>query len=105
MLCELFLQALAQSGRTLDQVVAQRAEELRKLLCRPVEHIGGKQAAARAEFHDLERLGLALVANQHTPHFFKLAGEQAAKNSVDVARGVEVSRLAELLLGAGVIAE
>ncbi len=81
MMSQSLFDSLAQGERAFDEDVAQGAKEIRKLLSRPVENILCKQAAAGAEFDqvDLPR------RVEDSPHFVELSGQQAAENSVDVA--------------------
>ena len=73
--------SLAQGGRAFDQNVTQRAEEIRKFLFRPAEHVLREQAAAGAEFDQFDVLGRA----EGAPHFVELAGQQAAEDGVHIA--------------------
>ncbi len=59
----------------------QRAKEIRKLLFGPVQDVLREQAAAGAEFKQFNLLRRA----ERTPHFFELAGEEAAENGVHIA--------------------
>src|ERR1700691_69815 len=91
----------AQRGRTFDENVAQRAEEIRKLLLRPVDDILREQTAARAEFDQIDLLRRA----ESAPHLFELAREKAPENGVHIARRVEIAGLAELLCISRIVTE
>src|SRR5258708_24381697 len=93
--------SLAESWGSLYQHVAQGAEEIRELLFGPVQDILGEEAAAGAQLFNLDFRG----RSQYAPHFFELAGQQAAENGVDVPRCVEVAGLAKLRGVQGVVAE
>src|SRR5580704_14848536 len=95
------VQAGAKVRRLLDELIAQSAGEVRKLLDRPVEHVRGEQSAAGTELNQVD----ALWRVERTPHLLELAREKAAKDGMHIARGVEVSGLAELLGRTRIVAE
>src|ERR1700756_2886844 len=96
-----FAHAFAQRGRAFNQHIAQRAEEIRKLLFTPIENVLGKQPSTGTEFDDLD----ALRGAERSPHFFELASQKTSKNRMDVTRRVKVAGLAELLRVPRVITE
>ena len=83
------------------QRVLQGGEELREFLLRPVEDIAGKKASSGTEFEDFN----LRRAVERLPHLFKLAGEKASEDGVDVGGGVEISGFAELAAAARVVAQ
>ena len=89
------------AAERFHQGVVQRAEVVRKLLPRPVEHVAREQAAPRAQLHHLD----LFRRTQHAPHLFELAGHQASEDGVHVARSVEITGFAKLLFALGVVTE
>src|SRR5579863_8657926 len=68
---------------------------------RPIEHIARKQPTARTKFNQLQP-GRRI---EGSPHFFELSRQQAAEHGVNIARGIEISSLTELLTAARVVAQ
>ena len=83
--------SLAQSSRTFDENVAQRAKKVRKLLSRPIEHVPCEQSPARAQLEDLKLFRRTLGS----PHLFELPRQQASENGVYVAGCIKVACLAK----------
>src|SRR5271165_3055980 len=75
--------------------------EAGKLLCRPVEHISGKQSSTGTQFDHID----AIRRIESTPHLLELACQQPSKYSVNVTGGVEVAGLAELLSRPRIVAK
>ena len=90
-------QLLAQRGRPFHQRVVQRAEEVRELLLRPVEHVAREQAAARARV-PRSRCCSGEPSTRHISSNCRAI--RRPKIGVHIARGVEVAGFAELLLAA-----
>src|ERR1019366_1752237 len=96
-----FLQSSAQMRRLLHQRVTQREREVRKLLCRPIQHIAREQAASGTQFDDIN----ALRRTQGAPHLLELPRQQPPKHRMNVAGSVKVPGSAELLVRARVVAK
>ena len=88
-------------GRLLDQRITQRAAKFWKLLRRPVQHIARKQSSSRTKLDQINTRRRI----QRPPHLFELPRQQPPKHGVNIAGGVEISRFAELLARARVVAE
>src|ERR1019366_8418339 len=95
------LQSLPQVRRLLHQRVTESTRELRKLLCRPIQHIAREQAASRTQFDDIN----ALRRIQGAPHLLELPRQQPPKHGMNIAGGIKVSGFAELLARARVVAK
>ncbi len=93
MLVQGFLELCSQCRRRFLQRISKSAKELRKFLVRPIEYVSGEQATAGAEFEDFDLRRTV----ERSPYFLKLPRQQSSEDSVDIARGIEVSGFAELL--------
>src|SRR5271157_2177968 len=87
--------------RLLHQRVPQHAREFGKMLPRPVEHIARKQPAPRTELDQINSFRRIKSA----PHLLELPRQKPPEHGMNVARGVEVAGLAELLSRLRVVAK
>src|SRR5207253_8721755 len=86
------LQPFPQCRRIFGQCVVQGSEKFRKLLLSPVQYIMCEQPSSRSQLQNPDPPRRA----KRPPHLVKLPSQQAAKNRMDMAGGIEVSRLANL---------
>ena len=94
-----FLEFGSQRGRRFLQRVSERREEVVEFLVAPIQHIAGEQSAPGAKFENLDFSG----AVECSPYLVKLARQQASEDGMNVARGIEVSRFAELFGVGGIV--
>jgi predicted polyphosphate/ATP-dependent NAD kinase len=79
--------------------IGESGKEVGEFLVGPIQHIAGEQAAAGTEFEDFD----FRRAVERLPYLVELTCEQASEDSVNVARGIEVSGFAELFVVGGVV--
>src|ERR1035441_9223133 len=96
-----FLQAIAQMRRLLHQREMKCAREFRELLCRPIQYIAREQATSGPQLDEVNPLRRIQCA----PHLLELSRQQPPKHGMNIARGVKVPGLAELLARARVVAK
>ena len=99
MRAQCFLEFGSQRGRGFLQGVSEGSEEVVEFLVAPVQHIASEQSATGAKFEDLDFNG----AVERSPDLVELARQQPSVDGMNVARGIEVSRFAELFGVAGIV--